>query len=651
VILRLISIVALGLALAISPALPNLLLLGGGSAGGGGFGPSANCYWVGGTGNWTDTTKWSNASGGTGGTCIGNGGLPDGNDTAFLDGSSGGGTITLNTDISVSSINSGAHTGTFNATGRTITLGSWSGTGTSTRTINLTNATVNVTGSAWLFTTVTGLTFTSTGSTININGSGARTLNFGAIGYGTVNVTGSGVVTSGNQNATFVNLSIVKGDSMIVGNWTISGTLTATGPSQSARLLVHSSAIGTQRTMTAASRAVSNTDFLNITMAGAALTGTSIGDAGGNTNITFTTPVTRYLVNAGGKSYSDVTAYSASSGGATGATMPLPQDTLIADTNSFSGGGQTFTVDVSRIGAQDWSTVTNTPTLAFTNNYFMHGSFNVPFGTGAVACAGNFTGTISVQTGTMMLNIHLPAISAVGGQTILDHGFTGNVTVQSPGGTVSLGSHFLSQATFTHNAGTLVTNNFDMQATHFASAGTATRVLTLGSSRMLSSSNSGTGQAIFSFTNTGVTVTANTARLETFSGSSSVRIVNLAGLSFGAWLDWYHDNLFNSAEVQINGGATFAGAFTVDPSNLARNYTFQTGLTVTVGSLVAAGQGTGSRLTLRSSTATPFTFSDSAGTNTCNFCTITNSTGSGGATWNATNSTGTGTNNGWNITP
>jgi hypothetical protein len=249
----------------------------------------------------------------------------------------------------------------------------------------------------------------------------------------------------------------------------------------------------------------------------------------------------------------------------------------------------------------------------------------------------------------MNLNLHLPAISAVGGQTVLTGGFLGSVTIQSPGGTVSLGSHFLTEGVFTLNAGTLVTNNFNMQATHFASAGTATRVLTLGASRLLSSSNSGTGQAIFSFTNTGITVTANTARLETFSGSSSVRIVNLAGLSFGGWLDWYHDGLFNSAEVQMNGGATFTGAFTVDPSTLARSYTFQTGLTVTVGSLSLAGSSTSSRLTVQSSTASPFTFSDAAGTNTCSFCTIINSTALGGATFNAGNSIDGGGNTGWNF--
>lgn len=608
---------------------------------------SVSRFWVGGPGNFPDTAHWSATSGGPGGATA-----PTAADSVTFDAASGGGTVTATAPINVGSITFGAFTGTINTNGQTVTAGSISGTGTATRTFNITNSTLNITGtgSVWNFTTVTGLTFTSTGSTINISGNGARTLNFGATAYATVNVTGSGAVTSGNQNATFVNLSIVKGGSMIVGNWTVSGTFTATGPSQTDRLIISSSATGTQRTMTlSGGRAVSNTDFSNITVSGAALTGTSIGDAGGNVNITFTAPVTRFLVNAGGKNASDITAYSATSGGATGATMPLPQDTTIADANSFSAPGQTFTISIPRIGAQDWSAVTNTPTMAFIAAYAMYGDFNVPFGTGAVVCTGNFIGTIAVQTGTMDINIHLPAISAVGGQTVLDHGFVGSVTIQSPGGTVNLQSHFLTMGVFTHNAGTFTTSNFDIQATHFASAGTATRVLTPGSSRLLSSSNSSTGQPIFNFTNTGITVTANTARLETFSGSSSVRIANLAGLSFGGWLDWYHDNLFNTAEVQMNGGATFGVSFVVDPSTLARQYTFQAGQTFNVNGFAVAG-ASGALLTVRSSTAaSAATLSDVAGTNTANFCSIRDITATGGATWNATNSTNVSGNTGWNF--
>ena len=49
-----------------------------------------NRYWVGGTGNWNDTSHWSASSGGSGGASV-----PTSNDDVFIDGNSGinGGTI------------------------------------------------------------------------------------------------------------------------------------------------------------------------------------------------------------------------------------------------------------------------------------------------------------------------------------------------------------------------------------------------------------------------------------------------------------------------------------------------------------------------------------------------------------------------------
>ena len=49
-----------------------------------------NRYWVGGTGNWNDTSHWSASSGGSGGASV-----PTSNDDVFIDSNSGlsGGTI------------------------------------------------------------------------------------------------------------------------------------------------------------------------------------------------------------------------------------------------------------------------------------------------------------------------------------------------------------------------------------------------------------------------------------------------------------------------------------------------------------------------------------------------------------------------------
>ena len=53
----------------------------------------ASRYWVGGTNGWGGTagSKWSNSSGGSGGSSV-----PDDNDTAYFDGNSGSGSVSIN---------------------------------------------------------------------------------------------------------------------------------------------------------------------------------------------------------------------------------------------------------------------------------------------------------------------------------------------------------------------------------------------------------------------------------------------------------------------------------------------------------------------------------------------------------------------------
>src|SRR5689334_24115345 len=102
----------------------------------------ASRFWVGGTGTWdsSDTTHWAATSGGAGGQSV-----PGSGDTVTFDGSSGGGTVTLNFGgtITVQSITMGAFTGTWdnsvNNNDITVTASGscFSGSGSGTRTIKL----------------------------------------------------------------------------------------------------------------------------------------------------------------------------------------------------------------------------------------------------------------------------------------------------------------------------------------------------------------------------------------------------------------------------------------------------------------------------------------------------------------------------------
>lgn len=167
----------------------------------------ANLYTSGGAvnGKWdtTNTNNWVSSSGGTdyGQT------VPGSADTANFDGSSGGGTVTVNATISVTTINCGTFTGTldFSVNNNNVTLSTaFNGSGSSVRSVNLGSGTFtlsNPTGTAWNFTVVTNLTFAGSAATINLTSSaptGARAFSGGGLTYGTMNVG-----ASGSQSATF----------------------------------------------------------------------------------------------------------------------------------------------------------------------------------------------------------------------------------------------------------------------------------------------------------------------------------------------------------------------------------------------------------------------------------------------------------------
>ena len=84
----------------------------------------ANRYWIGGSGNWSDTAHWSTTSGGTGGASV-----PSTTDDVIVDANSGSAafTITLNVNVSIRSFSCSNSYCTLSAGSRTITMngGNW----------------------------------------------------------------------------------------------------------------------------------------------------------------------------------------------------------------------------------------------------------------------------------------------------------------------------------------------------------------------------------------------------------------------------------------------------------------------------------------------------------------------------------------------
>jgi hypothetical protein len=168
---------------------------------------------------------------------------------------------------------------------------------------------------------------------------------------------------------TFDTLKIATDGSVAIVEFetdnTINTLLELTGDSARFRLLVKSDTPSVPVTITCnGTITLTNVDFMDITGAGSGTwSGSSVGNGGGNTGITFTTPVSRYWVGNGGNYY-DTAHWAASSNGAGGQTAPLCQDDVYFDAYSFSSGSQTVVCGEDTFLGKNinWTGVTNTPT-------------------------------------------------------------------------------------------------------------------------------------------------------------------------------------------------------------------------------------------------------------------------------------------------
>jgi hypothetical protein len=343
----------------------------------------ADRYWVGGTGNWSDDDNhWATTSGGS----PADGNLPTSSDNVYFDANSGSGTCTRNVtancldfDASASSILTFAGTSTLNIYGNfEIVSGvTWNSAGdlkmsatSGTKTFKTNSVSLSckllLSGSGGTTQLLDNLTCTG------ITQSGTAGFDANAKTVTFIGSTFSDTYLTMNSSLTFYNLTFQGSASKlrffsINNNFTVSNTLTITGDSVTNRALVKSNTLGTARTITANAVSLTNVDFQDITGAGSATwSGTSIGNALGNSGITFTTSVTRYWVATSGGNWSATSSWSDSSGGSSGSSVPLCHDTVVFDANSISSASQTITADMPRVPALDFTNVANSPTLDFT---------------------------------------------------------------------------------------------------------------------------------------------------------------------------------------------------------------------------------------------------------------------------------------------
>lgn len=439
--------------------------------------------------------------------------------------------------------------GSFSTANYNVTIGGLASSNSNTRSISLGSSAVSIQTLPGGFSTSTNLTFSAGTSTITCTSSG--TFNGGGLTFYNVSFTGtfsSGDITVNGAN-TFNNLSFSGATSSSINsfifsaNQTISGTLTlSAGTDATMRAFLRSSTLGTTRTLTCAAFAGTDADFRDITIAGAAapVSGTRLGDAKGNSGITFGAGVTKYWNLAAGGNWSAV-GWATTSGGTPAVNnFPLAQDTAIFEATGLNSGA-TITINANyNVGTINMAGRTsNTMTLAT--------------GTTTPAIYGNWingTGTTLTGTGTM-------TFAGRGSQTITSAGvtFTQSFTVNNPGGTITQQDDLINSFTgtaFIWSSGNYSMNNYNASFSGPISiTGATLKTFSIGSGTL---TNSAASTAFNNAASNSLTVTG-TGTISLTSGSTKT----------------FSGNNFSYSGITLNQGG--AGTLTISGNNTFKNIT------------------------------------------------------------------------------
>lgn len=541
--------------------------------------------------------------------------------------------------------------GSINTNGKTVTIRTFSANNTNTKSITLGASAINITGASserWIINS-TGTTFSADTSTITFTNALGSHFTGGGFTYNNVtwNSVGTNLLiirdTNTFNNLTLTGAAVVMGQMVFYANQTITGTLTATGNSASAnRLLLNNyfdetdGQIDTVKTITAAAVSLTNVDFKGITGAGAAapFTGTSIGNSGNNSNITFTTPVTRYWVGNGGN-WTDTAHWSATTGGASGASVPIGQDTANIDANSITSASQTITMNGQRTGTVNFTGVLNTPKLFYSEGnsvqHDIHGNLTYVSGMTMQTPVSFYTtvkltgdGSKTLATGGLALEVY-HMISAPGSTYTLQDNLSMN-------GTVDQGFFQLSAGTFDANNKNISVERVDLDwgNTRTLLMGTGTWTLTGGSGTDVWYTNSfGSGT---------LTLTPSTSTIVIAVGSSQ-----------------FYANGYTFNNLQITGNndtISTDGVFNNLTLTAAKTTFITAGQTIRISTLTATGS-LGNVIVFKSFTAgSPSYIICNSGANiSCDYLSLKDLHASGRACWFAgANSTNVSGNTGWRFT-
>lgn len=506
--------------------------------------------------------------------------------------------------------------GTFDTNGQTcawVSLVSNSGT-TRTLTLGASNITVSATGAGWTLTT-TALTFNPNTSTIIVSAN--ATFAGGGATYNNLTFTSPNGANPGVTGAnTFNNLTVtgtaVKTGSFFVGaTQTITGTLNVTGQSAVNRIIFQSQTAGTPMTINCSSApTLSNVDFQDITAAGAGgtWTGTSMGDAQGNSNITTDTPVTQTRTGAGGN-WSTAANWTS--------RVPLPQDNVIIS----SGASGSVSGDMPRGGKSlDFTGFTGAWANTITVNYYGSLTLSTGMSVSNSTCqlAGRGAQTITSSGKTM-------------GQNMIINAVTGSYTLQDSISIATASNLTISSGTFSANGFNVSTGGF------VANAGT----VNMGSGTWSVITTAALGWTVAA----GVTLNASTSTIVFTGASTSTRTFAGGGKTYNILT---YTVAGSTGQLNITGANTFNTINFSDVTN-ARSLLFTAATTTTITSAFNVSGTSGKLMTIGSITAAQHTIAMPAGISR-DFLSISQSKLTGNSAYAGANSVDGGSNStapGW----
>lgn len=318
------------------------------------------------------------------------------------------------------------------------------------------------------------------------------------------------------------------------------------------------------------------------------------------------------------------TKWATTSGGAGGAAVPTTSDDVFFDAASGA-----VTVTTSNSSCNNLTLTGFTGTLTTASVVAIHG--HVVLATSA---------TLTASAGSWRLRGSSNQNFTSNGKTV-----TSSIQKDTGAGIVQLQDAFVSSSTVLIIIGGLNTNNHNFTAWSLYLAGSSTRSITLGSSTItLTATSTSSGANKWDATSTGLTFSAGTSTIK-FTGTPTGNFIfNGAGLTYYN-VEFDHPHATNY--ITITGSNTF-NDLKIAPNNITK---FTDGTTQTVSSFTCAA---GTQRTLTGSSTGGWSISKSSGTVSVSNCTISYSTATGGATWEAYTTDGNtdgGNNNGWLFSP